>query len=402
MDLEIIQRALVKQGIDGWLFYDFRRSNGIAYRTLGLPEDLIVTRRWYYYVPRSGSPTGLVSALEPHNLDALPGDKIVYRTWQERRSTLAGLLAAGSTVAMEYSPLNDIPYVSLVDAGTVDLVRSFGVGVVSSAELVQGTWARWSGHQWASHEDASRRLMEIKDRAFAELGERLRLGRHVTDYGLQQFMVELYAAEGLISDDPPIVATNEHCSNPHYLPTEVNETEIRRGDTVLVDFWAKKAEPYSVYADHTWMAFAGEAVPARLQEVFSVAAGARDSAIEFVREAFRTGRVVRGWEVDDVARNYVAAHGFGDYFIHRTGHSIDEDVHGSGANMDNYETHDDRIVLTETCFSIEPGIYLPDFGVRTEVDVFITGSGRIIVTGAPIQNEVVPLLAGTIQPAGCG
>jgi Xaa-Pro dipeptidase len=393
MDLAAIQRAIAECGLDGWLFYDFRRSNPIAYRILGLPDDLIVTRRWYCYVPRSGAPVGLVSALESGNLDTVTFNKVVYRTWEERRAALAAMLPIGGNVAMEYSPLNDIPYVSVVDAGTVDLVRSFGVTVVSSADLLQLTSARWSQEQWRGHQEASRRLMAIKDQAFVAIAERLSEGRPVTDYAIQQFMVELYDTSGLVCDEPPIVATNEHCSNPHYLPTAARQTEIRRGDTVLVDFWAKLPQPRSVYADHTWMAYAGSAVPANLAEVFAVAAGARDEAIRFLSAAFAAGRDVRGWEVDDVARRHVADRGYADYFIHRTGHNIDEDVHGAGANIDNYETHDDRAILRETCFSIEPGIYLPEFGVRTEVDVFVTAAGGIEVTGAPVQTAVVPLLA---------
>jgi len=393
MDLAAVQRAIAESNLDGWLFFDFRRSNPIAYRTLGLPDDLIVTRRWYYYVPRSGPPTGLVSALEPGNLDALPGEKVVYRTWEQRRAALGEMLPPGGSVAMEYSPQNDIPYISVVDGGTVDLVRSFGVTVVSSADLLQLTSARWSQEQWIGHQEASRRLMAIKGQAFTEIAARIAAGRRVTDYGVQQFMVELYDGNGLRSDEPPIVATNERCSNAHYLPTATRQTEIRRNDTLLVDFWAKIAEPHSVYADHTWMAFVGAVVPAKLEEVFAVASGARDEAIQFLSTAFAAGRVVRGWEVDDVARRYVAARGYGDYFFHRTGHNIDEDVHGPGANIDNYETHDDRLLLRETCFSIEPGIYLPEFGVRTEVDVFVTAQGDIEVTGSPVQTAVVPLLA---------
>ncbi len=302
-------------------------------------------------------------------------------------------VVAPAWLAMEYSPFNNIPYVSLVDAGTVDLVRSFGVTVLSSAELLQRTAAGWTDEQWAVHVDASRRLMGIKDRAFEEIRARLNDSRRVTDYGIQQFMVELYAANDLTANDPPIVATNERCSNPHYLPSASQEIEIRHGDVVLVDFWAKNTAPHAVYADHTWMAFAGADVPPLLKRVFNVAAGARDEAIAFLSDGFATGREVHGWEVDDAARRHVVGAGFGDYFIHRTGHSIDVEVHGSGANMDNYETHDERRVLRQTCFSIEPGIYLPEFGVRTEVDVFVTAAGEVVVTGVPIQREVVALLA---------
>lgn len=388
-----IQACLVQQGLDGWLFYDFRHTNPIAYRALELDDRTIATRRWYYYVPREGTPTGLVSALEAGNLDSLPGEKLVYKTWEERRAALERILRRGSSVAMEYSPLNAVPYISRVDAGTIELVRSLGVNVVSSADLVQMAVARWTDEQWQCHRQASERLMAIKDRAFAEAARCVASGLALTDYQLQQFMVGLYRENGLVADDPPIVATNAHCSNPHYLPTATRATPIQRGDTLLIDFWAKLDQPRAVYADHTWMAFVGDTVPEKLAEVFAVATGARDEAIAFVSAAFRHGRVIRGWEVDDIARSYVLHRGYGDYFIHRTGHSIDEEVHGEGANMDNYETHDERVLMERTCFSIEPGIYLSEFGVRTEVDVFIADGGNAIVTGAPIQTEVVPLLA---------
>jgi Xaa-Pro aminopeptidase len=393
MDIPEMQARLAKQGLDGWLFYDFHRRNPIAYRTLSLPEDLIVTRRWYYFVPAQGEPVGLASALEAHNLDTLPGSKRSYRTWEERRDALQEILPAGGRVAMEYSPLNSIPYVSLVDAGTVELVRSLGVTVVSSADLVQAAVSQWTDRQWQEHREASQRLMEIKDRAFAEVARRVRAEEKPTDYEIQQFMVACYRGSRLISDDPPIVATNERCSNPHYLPTPERQTEIRSGDVLLIDFWAKLDSSQAVYADHTWMGFVGDVVPERVEEVFSAVAAARDAAIEFVRSAFAQGRTIHGWEVDDVARGCIERRGYGDYFIHRTGHNIHEDVHGEGANMDNYETHDERTVLERTCFSIEPGIYLPDFGVRSEVDVFIAAPDQVEVTGIPIQQAVIPLLA---------
>ncbi len=393
MDIGEIQTHLREQGLDGWLFYDFHHRNPPAYRTLGLPAHLIATRRWYYYVPADGEPVGLVSALEAHNLDTLPGPKRVYRTWEDRRAALAAMVPAGARVAMEYSPLNAIPYISTVDAGTVELVRSLGATVVSSADLIQAAVSRWSERQWHEHREASQRLMEIKDRAFAEVARRVRSGGRPTDYGIQQFMVDCYHAAGLISDDPPIVSTNERCSDPHYLPTAERQTEIRTGDLVLIDFWAKLDQPSSVYADHTWMAFVGDSVPPRVSEVFDVVAEARDAAIAFVRASFAAGRTIQGWEVDDVARASIARRGFGEYFIHRTGHNIHEDVHGEGANMDNFETRDERTVIERTCFSIEPGVYLPDFGVRSEVDVFIAATDDVEVTGTPIQRAVVPLLS---------
>jgi Xaa-Pro aminopeptidase len=393
MKIQEIQTQLAQQQLDGWLFFDFHHRNSIAYRTLELADDLIATRRWFYYIPSRGEPAGLVSALESHNLDSLPGQKLIYRTWEDRRNLLAQILPKRGRVAMEFSPLNAIPYVALVDAGTVDLVRSLGVEVVSSADLVQLAISQWGLEQWRQHEEASLRLMAIKDQAFAATAERVQAGQRPTDFEIQQLMVEEYRKADLVSDDPPIVATNERCSNPHYLPTEARQTEIREGDVLLIDFWAKLAQPNSVYADHTWMAFVGREVPKRVEQVFGDVAMARDRAIDFVRESFAEGRKIRGWEVDDVARNWIAGRGFGEYFIHRTGHNIDKEVHGEGANMDNYETHDERLVLERTCFSIEPGIYLPEFGVRSEVDVFIAGPNDIRVTGGPAQRAVTALPA---------
>lgn len=393
MTIHDLQRRLRQAKLDGWLFYDFRRSNPIAYRTLGLPEHLIATRRWYYFVPREGAPVGLVSALEPSNLDQLPGKKIVYRTWGERETALASVLPRGGRVAMEYSPQGAIPTVSRVDAGTVEHVRSLGVDVVSSADLVQETVSLWSEEQWQGHLRASETLMQIKTAAFAEAARCLNAGQALTDYDLQQFMAGRYAGAGLVSDGPPIVATNEHCSNPHYLPSKERQTPIRAGDVLMLDFWAKLDQQHAVYADHTWMAYAGESVPAEVAQIFAIVAEARDRAIAYVRDAFAHGEAIQGWQVDDVARGTIAGRGYGEYFVHRTGHSIDVDVHGDGVNMDNYETHDARTLLPGSGFSIEPGIYLPQYGIRSEVNVAIRGS-EVIVTGTPIQTEVVPLLGG--------
>jgi Xaa-Pro dipeptidase len=387
-----IQKLLAEQQIDGWLFYDFQRRNSIAYRTLGVKADLIATRRWYYFVPQRGNPQALVSALEPHNLESLPGERRIYRTWEERRDNLDAMLPHKGTIAMEYSPLGAIPYVSLVDAGTVDLVRSIGPTIVSSADLVQQALCQWSDKQWNDHIEASVRLIDIKDRAFAEIGTRLRANSPTTDFEIQQLMWEWYQRSGLISDDPPIVATNAHCSDPHYLPTENRQSIIRTGDVVLIDFWAKLNGSGSVYADHTWTAYAGDTVPSRVAQVFETVASARDTAIKFVSHAFASRLPIQGWQVDDAARQPIARSGFGEYFIHRTGHNIGEEVHGEGANMDNYESHDERFLLERTCFSIEPGVYLPEFGIRSEVDVFIAAPGEVVVTGVPIQTEVVPLL----------
>jgi Xaa-Pro dipeptidase len=390
VQLSAIQALLAERDIDGWLFCDFRRSNPIAYQVLGLSSE-IVTRRWYYFIPARGEPRGLVSALEPHALDALPGEKRIYRTWQEREVLLAALLEGARRIAVEYSPRNAIPYVSRVDAGTVELLRSFSKEIVSSADLVQHTVARWSDAQLQSHLAASEAIMREKDRAFAFIADELRAGREPTDYAVQQRMWEEFRAAGLVADHPPIVATNANASSPHYTPSAARATTIRHGDLVLIDFWAKLDAPNAMYADHTWMAYVGDSVPERFAAIFAIVAQARDAAIALVRDRFATGAPLHGYEVDDAARAVIEAAGYGEWFVHRTGHNIGSEVHGDGAHMDNYETRDERLVLTRTCFSIEPGIYLPEFGVRSEVNVYVGDDGALTITGG-LQQEIVPLL----------
>jgi len=391
MEIPQIQELLRHANIPAWLLYDFRHSNPIAYRTLGLDAGKIATRRWYYLVPREGEPRKLVSPLEAGILDRLPGEKTVYRTWQDREAGLRALLDGLGRVAMEYSPNCAVPYVSTVDGGTLELIRSFGVEVVSSADLVQETVARWSAAQLQGHVEASERLMRILHEAHVEVARCIRAGEPLTDYALQQFMYTRYAPAGLAADSPPIVATNAHASNPHYLPTEAHQTPIRADDVLLIDFWARLDAPGTMYADHTWMAYVGARVPEQPAKVFRAVADARDAAIALVRRAADGGPSLQGWQVDDAARDVIGRAGYGDFFIHRTGHNIGEEVHGEGANMDNYETHDLRAVLPNTCFSIEPGIYLPSFGVRSEVNVYF-GGDDVIVTGG-LQQEMVALLA---------
>ena len=391
MEISAIQSLLAERKIDGWLFCDFRRSNPIAYEALGLHAQ-IVTRRWYYFVPSAGEPRKLVSALEKGVLDGLPGERLVYRTWQEREGLLRDMVAGAHTVAMEYSPRGAIPYVARVDAGTVDFIRSLGTEVVTSADLVQLTVAPWSPEQLQSHLAASAALMRAKDHAFSYIGEQLRAGKNPTDYAVQQLMWRDYDESGIVADNPPIVATNVHASDPHYLPAADRVTPIREGDVVLIDFWAKLDRPDAVYADHTWMAFAGREVPDRQAEIFGYVVAARDAAIDLVRRCTAAGTELHGYEVDDAARSVIEQAGYGDYFIHRTGHSIGNEVHGDGANMDNFETHDERLVLPRTCFSIEPGIYLADFGVRSEVNLYVGDDGAITVTGGPEQQAMVSLL----------
>ncbi len=391
MDIPAIQDLLRRQDIPAWLLYDFRHSNPIAYRTLGLDERKHATRRWYYLVPRQGEPRKLVSPLEAGILDGVPGERTIYRTWQEREETLRGMLAGLDRVAMEYSPRGMVPYVSTVDGGTIELVRSFGVEVVSSADLVQETVARWNDAELRSHRLASEKLMGILEEAYAEVRRCLRAGEPLTDYSLQQVMWRRYKEEGLVSEAPPIVATNANASDPHYSSSEQRQTPIREGDVLLIDFWAKLDGPRAMYADHTWMAFVGERVPEEPARIFGIVAEARDAAIDLVREAVRAGRLLQGWQVDDAARQVIKEAGYAEYFVHRTGHNIGEETHGEGANMDNFETHDVRAVLPNTCFSVEPGIYLPSFGVRSEVNVYFSPE-QVLVTGGP-QREMVPLLA---------
>jgi Xaa-Pro dipeptidase len=391
MEIGELQRLIDAQGVDGWLFCDFRRSNPIAYQVLGL-SPAVVTRRWYCFVPREGQPRKLVSALEPGALNAVPGEALVYRTWREREALLERILAGARRIALEYSPRNAIPYVSRVDGGTVELLRSLGKELVSSADLVQQSVAPWSDEQAASHFEASQVLMQAKDRAFAYLGEQLASGAAPTDYEVQQLMWSVMQEGGLTADAPPIVATNAHASSPHYMPTANNATTIRAGDVVLIDFWGKLDRPGAVYADHTWMAYAGSEVPPRPAEIFSYVAAARDAAVDLVRLRVAAGEPLHGYEVDDAARSVIARAGYGEFFIHRTGHNIGEEVHGDGAHMDDYETRDERRVLPRTCFSIEPGIYLPEFGVRSEINVYVGDDGTIAVTGGPEQRAIVPLL----------
>jgi Xaa-Pro dipeptidase len=393
MSIERIQQALREEGVAGWLFYDFRRSNPIAYSVLELPTGAMYTRRWFYFVPAQGEPTALVSSVESHVLRSLPGERRVFRTWQDMHSHLREMLPPGSGVAMEYSPMNAIPYMACVDAGTVELVRSFGVEVVTSANLAQRFVAQLSDAQVESQREAGRRIIAAKDALFAALGEDLRAGVNLDEYEVQQRFLALLRERGVVVDEPPIVAVNANASNPHYLPTAGRHDPIRRGDLILFDFWAVLPEPGSIYADYTWMAFAGthDEIPACQREIFAIVRRARDSAITFIREGLREGLRVEGRAVDDVARMVIANAGYGEYFVHRTGHSITTAEHGNGANIDNFETQDARVLLPNTCNSIEPGIYLPEFGVRSEVNLLIS-ERAVEVTGIPAQEEITALL----------
>ncbi len=385
-NLQAIQDELKRRGFDGWLLYDHHHRDPIAYRVLDL-QATMVTRRWYYFIPASGAPQRLVHRIEPARLDSLPGDKHLYSAWGEQRQELKALLGGAKKVAMQYSPLNNIPYVSLVDAGTVELVRSFGAEVISSADLIQLFESRWTEAQHQMHLQAGKLVDDVMQQSFARIGAHVREGKGLTEYALQQWIMEQFAARGLTTDEPPIVAWNQHSGDPHFSPRVEDNRSVQKGDWVLLDMWAKLDRPHSVFYDITWVGYVGTEVPARHQEIFTIVRDARDAAVNFAVQAIARGEKACGYQVDDAARAVIRQRGYADYFVHRTGHSIGEDVHSTGANMDNLETHDDRELLPGLCFSVEPGIYLPEFGVRSEVNVYISEKSAG-VTG-PAQKEIV-------------
>lgn len=388
-----IQEALgADPALDGWLFYDFRGSDPLAYRVLQLDPSGHVTRRWYYWVPKTGEPIKLVHRIEPHQLDALPGTTTFYASWEEQQAALAHMLAGSRKIAMQYSPMNAVPYVSRVDAGTIELIRSFGIEVVTSADLIQRFEAVWDDGQLATHREAAEKLRVIVDEAFAKVGTMVKAGADFTEYELQQFILSKIREHGLITATPPIAAVNTHSADPHYGPAAEGSSLIKEGDLVLIDLWAKRPETGSVYADITWTGYVGSSVPVRHREIFEIVRKARDTALSFVGDRVMAGRFPCGWEVDEVCRGVIRSAGYGDQFLHRTGHSIGEEVHGNGANIDNLETKDERRLLPRTCFSIEPGIYLPsEFGVRSELDVYLSDR-EAHVFGQPVQTEVIPIL----------
>ena len=388
-DLSAIQRALREDGLDGWLLYDFHGSNPIGRRVAGLGgSGKLTTRRWYYLVPASGEPRALMHGIERHSLAHLPGSRRIYAGRNELEAGLNSLVQGMRRIAMEYSPNCAIPYVSRVDAGTVECIRSLGAEVVSSGDLVQRFEAVWDDAALASHRTASRHLHSIKDRTFELIADRVG-GGSLTEYAVQQVMTGWFADAGLVTDCPPVVAAQESSGNPHYLPTAEEHRPIGRGQVVLLDLWGKIDRPGAVYADITWVGFTGSRVPPRAAAIFGAAREARDAAVSLVTERVNAGRPISGWEVDRAARDVIDAAGYGDRFMHRTGHSLGEEVHGNGVHMDDYETHDERRLIPGTGFTIEPGVYLDDFGVRTEINVYVDAAAAA-VTG-PRQAEIVPL-----------
>jgi Xaa-Pro aminopeptidase len=391
MNIDAIQAALRDAAIDGWLFYDHHHRDPIAARILGLDPHAHVTRRWYYFIPASGEPLKLVHRIEQGRLDALPGKKTLYSSWQDLHAGLENLLQNRKKIAMQYSPSNDIMYVSMVDAGTVEFLRSLGKEIVTSADLVSQFEAVLSEEQMASHQAAKRAIDPIVAEAWLEIGRRLRPSagqtRGVTEYDIVAWLSEAMRREGLVWANGPDVSVNTNTSDSHYEPTAERSAPIREGDFLLIDIWGRQDKPGSIFYDITWTGVIGREPSAKEQLVFETVRNARDAAIAAVESAFAAGREIRGFEADDAARGVIRAAGFGEFFTHRTGHNIAIELHGSGAHLDNLETHDVRRILPRTCFSVEPGIYLPEFGVRSEVNM-LTAPGRAWVTGK-IQQELV-------------
>ncbi len=389
MNTDEIQQALRKAGLDGWLFFDHHRRDPLAYRILSIPDTIGATRRWYYFVPAEGEPRKLVHRIESGALESLEGSKESYSSWTDQQRKLKAMLAGASRIAMQYSPKCAIPYVSLVDAGTLELVRSFGIEVVSSADLIQEFEARWNEKQLQSHLEAGKLVDRARREAFDFIAGRIRATEPVTEYEVQQFILKRFSDSGLTTTHGPIVGVNANGSDPHYEPTLNRTCRIQRGDFVLIDLWAKLTEPNAVYYDITWTGFCGDRIPERIQNVFQIVRNARKKGSAFAIQKASNCESFAGYEVDDVVRGYIEKQGFGEFFFHRTGHSIGTDVHGTGANMDNLESHDERRVIPGTCFSIEPGIYLPEFGIRSEVNVYV-GEGFGRVTGEE-QEELVKI-----------
>jgi Xaa-Pro aminopeptidase len=391
LDVAAVQQSLRAEGLDGWLLYDFHGSNPIAARLLGTANGAkITTRRWFYLVPATGEPRGLVHAIERRTLDALPGEKAVYAGREQLDAGLTKLLSGVKRVAMEYSRNCAIPYISRVDGGTLELVRGRGVDVESSGDLVQRFEAVWDTHALATHRDASQSLYRMKDRAFELIAKRVRDGEATTEFAIQQQMAAWFEEEGLVSDSNPVVAAQENAGDPHYLPTARRTRQLQKDELVLLDLWAKKKDdPYAVFADITWVGFTGVSVPTEMVAAFGAIRQARDAAAALVQESARERRDLRGWQVDRAARDVLGRAGFGERILHRTGHNLGRDVHGNGVHMDDYESHDDRRLLPGTGFTIEPGLYFETFGVRTEINMYY-GEGDAFVTG-PLQTEIVKL-----------
>ncbi|HVO75660.1 MAG TPA: M24 family metallopeptidase [Ignavibacteriaceae bacterium] len=393
-NLNRIQEILRQSNIDGWLLYDFRGSNEFAINILDIPPNAHLTRRFYYLIPKEGNPVKIVMAIESGHLDHLPGEKLTYSSHELLTKHLENSLKKYKTIAMEYSPKNAIPYVSKVDAGTIEQIKSYGIKVVSSADLISMFDAVWTDDQFKENRIVAYALNDIVDEAFGFIRDKISNLNVTNEYEVQQFIMHEFAKRDFITDSPPIVGVNENSANPHYAPDRDKHKSIHNGDFVLIDLWARFNKLNSVWADITWVGFAADAVPEKYTRIFRIVEKARDAAFDLVLKRMREKKELRGYEVDNAAREVIRNEGMEKYFIHRTGHSITTDLHGSGPHMDNYETKDERLILPSTSFSIEPGIYLPDeFGIRSEIDVFIHPDGDVIATGSRKQTEIIPILA---------
>jgi Xaa-Pro aminopeptidase len=391
MDLQKIQKALRDKHIDGWLLCDFRNRDYLAYRVVGLNFEKMTSRRWYYYIPARGEPRKLVSAVERMRLDSLPGKRMVYLSWQELHSSLKKMMGPKKTIAMQYSPKNNVPYVSIVDGGTIELLKSLGYKIVSSADLVQMFVSVIPEEGYRTHIEAGRIMDRIRAEAFDRIRNAVRNNTGESEYDVQQYMMRRFKEEALTTYDPPMVGVNDHPADPHFDTLKEGARAFKKGDTVLIDMWAKKDVPGGIYYDITWVGYIGDTPPAKYVKIFNAVKAGRDAAVEFVRERFARGETCYGWEVDDACRNVIKKAGFGKYFLHRTGHSITEETHGNGVNIDNLETKDERALLPGCCFSIEPGIYLEgEMAVRTEINMFIRHDGVPEVTGE-VQQDLVLL-----------
>ncbi len=391
-DLPRIQAAIREDGLDGWLLYDFRGLNVLARRILQMPESKMLSRRWFYFIPAQGEPKKLAHRIEPASLDHVPGSKQLYLRWQDLESSVGTLVKGARRVAMEYVPRNANPYVSRVDAGTVELVKSFGVEIMPSGDLIQRFEACWDDEQWAMHLEAAIHTRSAYDVAFGYIADKVRNKTPVRETEVQQVILAHFEKNGVSADHAPIVAVGPHSGDPHYEPVVGADSLIQENDFVLIDLWAKCKKPRAVYSDLTRVAFVGKEVPMRHQEIFAIVAAARDAAIAKVKKAFAAKETLLGCEVDHACRAVVEKAGYGEYFVHRTGHSIGQEVHGNGANIDGLETREERRILPRTCFSVEPGIYLPEFGIRSEVDVFVDAQCKVHVTGGDPQTFVPAIL----------
>jgi Xaa-Pro dipeptidase len=391
-NLSAVQSALVELGFDGWLFYDFRGSNLLARRILNLDERVPGSRRFFYFVPARGEPKKLVHRIESGALDHLPGERRIYLKWQELEAGVGELVRGTRRVAMEYSPRNAIPYISRIDAGTVELVRAAGAEIFPSGNLIQLFEAVWTEEQWQMHLEAAQHTRSAFDRAFALIARQVRASGSIDELTVQKAIMDHFQEHGLTTYHPPIVAVGPHSGDPHYETGTGKDTLIKQDTFVLIDLWAKLDRPEAVYSDLTHVGYVGQSVPEPYEKIFRIVANARDAAIRCARDACASKRPLQGWEVDQAAREVIERAGYGEFFVHRTGHSIGQEVHGNGANMDNLETREDRLVMRRTCFSVEPGIYLPEFGIRSEVNVFIDSSNQVHVTGGDPQQAVLPIL----------